>query len=167
MGNYECRIATVDEIEKKFDYAISKATNDKYNWIIWKREAIEEFYKNSTTAYFGFLDDDIVSICFAATGTVNVQNVDGLVDDETAYLFGFKTKDEHQGKGYFSKLFKTMINDLKSRGYKKVTLGVEKDNYKNKAIYSKYGFNTYIKDGKEVYPDGTIIDVEFYSKNLI
>ena len=59
-----------------------------------------------------------------------------------------------------------MIDDLKRRGYKKVTLGVEPCETKNKAIYQKYGFKEHIKDAKETYPDGTIIDVEYYGKNI-
>ena len=37
---------------------------------------------------------------------------------------------------------------------------------KNKLIYNKYGFIEHIKDAQEVYPDGTIIDVEYYGKKL-
>ena len=59
-----------------------------------------------------------------------------------------------------------MIGDLKKRGYKKVTLGVEPSETKNKQIYFKYGFNEHIKNSKEVYPDGTEIDVEYYGKKL-
>ena len=59
-----------------------------------------------------------------------------------------------------------MINDLISRGYEKVTLGVEPEEEKNKTIYFKYGFTEHIKDAKEVYPDGTTIDVEYYGKKL-
>ena len=39
-----------------------------------------------------------------------------------------------------------MINDLKQRGYKKVTLGVEPTELENKQIYFHYGFNEHIKD---------------------
>ncbi len=60
-----------------------------------------------------------------------------------------------------------MIDDLKSRGYEKATLGVEPEEAKNKTIYSKYGFTKHIKNAQEIYPDGTIINVEYYSKNLI
>ena len=59
-----------------------------------------------------------------------------------------------------------MIEGLKNRGYEKVTLGVEPEEMKNKEIYFKYGFNEHIKDSKEIYPDGTEIDVEYYRKSL-
>ena len=59
-----------------------------------------------------------------------------------------------------------MIDDLRKRGIKKVTIGVEPTELKNKAIYNHYGFTEHIKDAKETYPDGTVIDVEYYRKTL-
>ena len=88
------------------------------------------------------------------------------MDEQTAYLSAFRTNKEYQGQGYFSRLFKFMIEDLKKRGYKKVTLGVEPTEEKNKAIYNKYGFTEHIKNAKEVYPNGITINVEYYGKSL-
>ena len=166
MDNYICKIATLKDIIKKYDYDIINSVNEGINLIQWKKEAIEEFNKGSSIAYMGLLNGKIISACYAALTKTNVQNSDGLVNDKTAYLFGFKTNKEYQGQGYFSILFKFMINDLISRGYEKVTLGVEPNAKKNKAIYFKYGFTEHIKDGKEVYPDGSIINVEYYGKKL-
>ena len=59
-----------------------------------------------------------------------------------------------------------MLDDLKKRGYEYVTLGVEPLEERNKEIYKHYGFTDYIKNGKEIYPDGTIIEVEYYRKKL-
>ena len=73
---------------------------------------------------------------------------------------------EYQGKGYFSKLLKFMLEDLKNRGYEKVTLGVEPEETKNKEIYFHYGFTEHIKNGVESYPDGTTINVEYYGKRM-
>ena len=61
---------------------------------------------------------------------------------------------------------KYMINDLKSRGYKYVTLGVEPTELKNKEIYKRYGFTDFIKENYEEYPDGTKVLVEYYRKML-
>ena len=97
---------------------------------------------------------------------VNYPSGEDLVDDHTAYLTAFRTIEEYQGQGYFSKLFKFMINDLKSRGYTRVTLGVEPTELTNKAIYTKYGFTNFIKTAIEEYPDGTKTDVEYYYKDI-
>ena len=59
-----------------------------------------------------------------------------------------------------------MTDDLKSRGYKRLTLGVEPEELKNKEIYKKYGFTKHIKNSTEVYPDGTEVLVEYYEKQL-
>ena len=59
-----------------------------------------------------------------------------------------------------------MINDLLKKGYIKATLGIEPAEVKNKEIYAYYGFTEYIKSGKEYYPDGTVIDVEYYGKTI-
>ena len=131
-----------------------------------KKNNIERCQNGFIIPYYGILDGKIICECTAALNSSVVQNADSLVDEKTAYLTAFRTITEYQGKGYFSKLFKFMIEDLKNRGYKKVTLGVEPEETKNKEIYFKYGFNEHIKDSKEVYPDGTEIDVEYYGKKL-
>ena len=166
MGNYIGKVAKLEDITKKYDYEINKATDDKSNWIIWKTSAIERYNKGQTITYIGLLNNEIICECTSALDSSIVQNSDGLVDNKTAYLFAFRTNEEYQGQGYFSKLFKFMIEDLKSKGYEKVTLGVEPEELKNKAIYNKYGFTEHIKDAQEVYPDGTTIDVEYYGKKI-
>lgn len=59
-----------------------------------------------------------------------------------------------------------MVDDLKQRGYKKVTLGVEPEDKKNQMIYHKYGFKEYIKSSCEVCPDGTKINVDYYGMEI-
>ena len=116
--------------------------------------------------YYGVLDGQIISEGTAILDGSIAQNSAGLVDTKTAYLSAFHTIPEYQGKGYFSKLFLYMLEDLKNRGYEKVTLGVELQETENKAIYFHFGFTEHIKNGVEAYPDGTKIDVEYYGKNL-
>jgi len=166
MDNYICKIATLDEMNKKWDYEINKATDNKENWITWKKDNIERYKKGFIIPYYGLLNGKIICECTAAINPLVVQNAENLVGEKTVYLTAFRTIQEHQGKGYFSRLFKFMIEDLKSRGYEKVTLGVEPDETKNKEIYFNYGFNEHIKDSKEVYPDGTEINVEYYGKSI-
>ncbi len=156
----------MDEMNSKWDYEIEHATDDKDNWIIWKKDNIERFKKGLIIPYYGLLDGKIICECTAALSPSIVLNSENLVDEKTAYLTAFRTISEYQGQGYFSKLFKFMIEDLKNRGYERVTLGVEPKEKKNKEIYFKYGFNEHIRNSKEVYPDGTEIDVEYYRKYL-
>ena len=165
MDNYICKIATKEEKLKQLEYDKSINPGEEENWDKW----IEEF-KNipdgHRITYFGILNGEVISEASAGLKKDTFQNTDGLIDDTTAYLFAFRTKKEYQKKGYFTPLFKFMLEDLKKRGYKKVTLGVEPEEIENKARYNHYGFIEHIKDAQEVEPDGTVINVEYYGKSL-
>lgn len=165
MKEYVCKIASLDEMEAKWNYEIENHKNDD-NWIIWKNEATERLKNGQIVTYYGILNSEIISEATAMLDKSIVQNGENLVDENTAYLCAFRTVKKHQKKGYFSKLFRFMIADLKNRGYTKATLGVEPSDEKNLAIYKKYGFSEYIKSSQEKYPDGTIIDVDYYGKNI-
>lgn len=62
-----------------------------------------------------------------------------------AYLAAFRTNKEYEGKGYFSKLYKFVENDLKNRGYTELSLGVGPEAVRNIEIYFHLGFRDYIK----------------------
>lgn len=166
MDNYVCKIADINDMYTKWNYEIEKAKEDKANWIVWKELHITNFNKGLIIPYYGLLNNKIICECTAAVDKTVIQNSEGLINNETAYLMAFRTNEEYQGKGYFRKLFKYMINDLKNKGYKYVTLGVEPTELKNKEIYTRYGFTDFIKESYEEYPDGTKVLVEYYRKTL-
>ena len=169
MKNYVCKIANFEEMNAKWDYQISIAKN-KDNWKIWKKENIDMYNDGYIIPYYGVLDGVIIceATAYITSKSVScVHDCKNLIGNGTVYLSAFRTNKEYQGKGYFSKLFKYMISDLKLKGYKKATLGVEPDEIRNKEIYMHYGFNEHIKDAIESYPDGTKIVVEYYGKSLI
>ena len=165
MDNYVCKIASLEEMNTKWNYEIEIA-NKKENWIIWKMENLKNMVDNKIIPYYGILDGNIICEATANIDKSIVQNSDGLIDSNTVYLSAFRTNKEYQSKGYFSKLFKYMTKDLKQRGYKRVTLGVEPCETKNMQIYFKYGFTNFIKSDYEIYPDGTKTLVLYYGKNL-
>lgn len=164
MCKYICKIAAVDEMEAKWNYEIKKHKSD--NWKIWKAEAIERVQNGQGIAYYGILNSKIICEATAMLDKSIIQNFEGLVDDETAYLCAFRTVEKYQGMGYFSRLFRFMIDDLKSRGYEKVTLGVEPAETDNLKLYQHLGFNEFIKSAQETYPDGTVINVDYYRMKL-
>lgn len=163
---YLCKIASFEEMNRKWDYEIEHNINDARNWIIWKSHFLENFKNDYIIPYYGILDGNIICEATAMLNSEVVQNSEGLVGNGVVYLSAFRTIEEYQGKGYFSKLMKFMLNDLKQRGIVIVTLGVEPAEETNKKIYAHYGFNEYIKSATEIYPDGTVIDVDYYGKNL-
>ena len=165
IDEYICKIANAEDIEQNWNYLI-EIHPDNNAWKIWKEKAITDMTNGNAIVYYGILNGVIISEATAFLSNLDVQNSDGLVDDTTAYLTAFRTNKEYEGKGYFSKLYKFMEEDLKSKGYTVLTLGVEPEEIRNKEIYKHYGFVEHIKNAKEVYPDGTEIDVEYYGKKL-
>ena len=69
-----------------------------------------------------------------------------------AYLAAFRTNKEFEGKGYFSKLYNFVENDLKEKGYTELSLGVGPEAVRNIEIYFHLGFRNYIKTVIEYKP---------------
>ena len=163
--NYVCKIASQQEMEEKWDYEI-KLHPGQENWIIWKTKAINSFQTGKSIPYYGILGETIICEATALIHPDAVQNSEGMIDGKTAYLCAFRTIKEYRGKGYFSRLLRFMLNDLKQKGYTKAVLGVEPGEEKNKAMYRHWGFTEFIKSATETYPDGTVINVAYYKKEL-
>lgn len=165
-SSFQCRIASFLEINNHWNDMIEKHERDQENWIAWKEQTLENYSQGHCLIYYGFLDGVVVCEATAHIHPHGVQNSKDLVDEKSAYLCAFRTTLNYQRKGYFSVLFKFMIDDLRQRGFSQFTLGVESIEIKNKQIYEHYGFTTFIKSAQERYPDGTIIDVEYYKKSF-
>ena len=144
MENFICQIASIEEMEEKWNYEIDKAIDDKQNWIIWKEKNIKNFIDGYIIPYYGILNGKIICEATVHLTANTVQNSKGLVDNNRVYLSAFRTNKE----------------------YEYATLGIEPTEEKNKLIYSHYGFTKCIKNSNETYPDGTIIEVEYYEKVL-
>lgn len=163
--SYICKIASLEEMNTKWDEEIERHPDSQSNWLVWKREAIKNAESGKSIPYYGVLRGRIICEATALLHPDAVQNSEGLVDEQTAYLCAFRTVPEYQGQGYFSKLFHYMLEDLAQRGYRKATLGVESEDEKNLTLYQHFGFHSFIKRGKETCPDGTVIDVDYYGRS--
>lgn len=168
MKEYICKIASVDEVITKWNYEIKKQKRKqkKSALELLKNNAVENIKNGQSVIYYGKLNDKIICQATVMFDESIIQNSDGLVGAKTVYLCNFSTDKKYQGKGYFSKLFKFVIEDLKSKGYTKYTLGVEPKETNNLQIYRHFGFNTLIKSGQLAYPNGTVIDVDYYEMKL-
>ncbi len=161
-----CKIPNIDEINKRWDYLTKDRTVDKENWNIWRKQAIYNYSVGNYIMYYGFLDDEIICEATAIVKANQDKYVNDLINEKTVYLSAFRTDKEYQGKGYFSKLFKYMLEDLKNKGYEEVSLGVEPTEEKNKEIYFHYGFTKFIKETHETYPNGEEVTVDYYKRKI-
>lgn len=171
MEELICKKATTEEMEQNWKYLIETHPNDN-RWKKYKEEAIKNQEEGKSIVYYGIKKGQIISEATAIISKIDAQKTEGLIDEKTAYLSAFRTRKEHQGKGYFSKLYKFMEEDLIKQGYTTLTIGVEPKEVKNMQIYFKYGFTNYIKTENEIEPPKKEGDepkkyiVNYYSKNI-
>lgn len=165
MDNYKCVIANKELIIKKWNEEISRHNNSKL-WKEFKKISLNNL--DTRIVYMGILNDEIITECTAIISLkdLNIQNKEILIENNKAYLTAFRTNKEYQNKGYFSKLYKFMEDDLKNRGFKYLTIGVEPCEVRNIQIYFKWGFTKYIKSCYEVYPNLEKTLVNYYEKEL-
>ena len=64
------------------------------------------------------------------------------------------------------KLMNFLQQDLKQKGYRKAIVGVEPKEKRNREMYHHWGFTEHVFSGTETYPDGTVIQVDFFGKKL-
>jgi GNAT superfamily N-acetyltransferase len=153
--NYVCKIATLDEIIKRMDYLIKTHPNNNL-WIKAKENAIRGYKEKSKIMYIGKLDNEIICEATAIVAEDgfkgDITHTEQLLSDKRVYLCAFRTNKEYEGQGYFKTLLNYMLEDLKTKGYKEASLGVEPREVRNIQMYFHFGFTNYIKTTKETLP---------------
>ena len=160
---YICRIPSLSEMERKWDDEIRRHA-DRKNWIVWKGEAIESARLGRSVPYYGILNGTI--ICEATAVPDPDFGPWSREAGRAAELCAFRTNREYRGQGWFSRLMDFLLEDLRQKGFQKAVVGVEPEDTHNREIYRHWGFTEPVASGTETYPDGTVIQVEFYGKTL-
>lgn len=144
----EIKIANLDEAKEKWDYEV-KIHPKNFLYRKAESECLREIKKGTRIPYILKLNNQIISdltIIIKEKGILSeAKYTDDLVSDERVYMCCVRTNEEYQGKGYFSKLYRFVENDLKEKGYKEISLSVDIAKGKNTAIYTKLGFTNYIR----------------------
>ena len=115
-------------------------------WIKYKNQRLKQFEKNEIDVYVIEENEKFI-------GELTVNYISHDLKAETipnirVYFEAFRIDKRYQGKGLGQELIEYTINNLKEKGFKEYTIGVEEDNKKAKHIYSKYGFTEIIDYGK-------------------
>lgn len=168
MDNYVCKIASREELEKRWDYLI-KIHSKNNLWVKFRDMALRNFDNKNTITYIGILDGNIICELTAYVKMDafigDISEPSGLLSNDMAYLAAFRTNNDYEGKGYFSKLYHFAEEDLRMLGYKELSLGVSPEDVRNILIYFHYGFSEYIKTTIEK-EDSREEFVNFYKKKL-
>jgi len=119
---------------------------DEELWLKYSKKRLEQFDNKEIDVYV--IEDNSEFI-----GELTVNYISHDLESETipnirAYFEAFRIDKRYQGKRLGQKLIEYTIYDLKEKGFKEFTIGVEEDNEKAKHIYFKYGFTDAIDYGK-------------------
>lgn len=152
MDNFICKVANREQLLKRWDYLIKiHPSNNK--WVEFRENAIKHYDEKSTISYLGILNDEIICEATAyikdSAFIGDISDPSGLLSSDMAYLAAFRTNKEFEGKGYFSKLYNFVENDLKEKGYTELSLGVGPEAVRNIEIYFHLGYRDYIKTAIE------------------
>lgn len=101
---------------------------------------------------FGLLKDDFALVAevekkIVGAVWVRIMHDYGHIDDETPSL-AISLYKEYRGQGIGTNMMKEMLSLLKTHGYKRVSLSVQKVNYAAK-MYRKIGFNIIRENNEE------------------
>ena len=165
MEQYICKIANLDEMRLKWQSEIERNADDP-NWSIWRDEALQNAQMGAWLPYYGILNGEIIAEATAVPNVLYMQNGKAISAEGTAYLFAFRTVEARQGMGWFGKLLRYMLSDLKARGIRHAVVGVEPSEIRNMQMYFHFGFTEYVGYGQDTYPDGQTIEVLYYRKPL-
>ncbi|MBP5491190.1 MAG: GNAT family N-acetyltransferase [Lachnospiraceae bacterium] len=164
-SEYVCKIASMEEVNEKWDTLVQEHPDDS-NWEVWKKDIIAEISAGREIPYYGILDGEIICEAYAVPNYTPGEDDAGLREEGTVYLSAFRTVKAYRGKGYFSRLLRFMLENLRQKGFERAVLGVEPSEVLNKQMYLRWGFTEKMYTGTCTYPDGTVIEVEYYGKKL-
>lgn len=164
MNNYVCKIADRDELIKRWKYLVEIHPVNNI-WEKFRDNALNNFDNDNTISYIGILNGEIICELTAYIKEEafidDIDDCEDLLSENRCYLAAFRTNKEYEGQGYFSLLFDYVVEDLKSRGYSELSLGVSPNEVRNMEIYFHLGFRDYIKSTTQ---DNELI--LFYKKDI-
>jgi ribosomal protein S18 acetylase RimI-like enzyme len=80
----------------------------------------------------------LIGQCFVSLKRNRPELADGIV---RAYIYGFRVKPDFRNHGIGTQIMHTIEDDLRIRGFKHVTLNVERNNYNARRFYERLGYN--------------------------
>ena len=168
QNNLTFKIANIDEVKEKWDYEI-KIHPENLLYYKAANEFINEIKNGTRISYIAKLNNKIIcdlTVIVKEKGILNeAKYYNDLVSDKRVFLCGLRTIKEYQGKGYFSKFYKYVENDLKEKGYKEISLSVNIKETKNLMMYFKWNYTNYIRTEIREGKKDTFI-FNYYYKNI-
>ena len=148
---YECRPATMDDLERIWEKNIQQNPGDD-RWIGWREEFIRNNRSGVARTYVVVCNGEPVGegtllfspACGAVAG--RLQLADG---HKLANINALRIEKKHEGRGHISALVRLMEADAARLGYARLTIGVEEKELRNQAIYRHWGYERLVLEAKE------------------
>lgn len=115
-------------------------------WIKYKDQRLKQLEDKEIDIYV--IEEEGKFIGEITVNYISHELLTETIPNIRVYFEAFRINRKYQGKGLGQKLIEYTINDLKEKGFKEFTIGVEEDNQKAKHIYFKYGFTQAMDYGK-------------------
>lgn len=136
---YAARMLDINDLDIIYDMSCKNEIYYKYHPPFVTKESIVEDMKALPPGksydykyYIGFFDgDSLVAI---------MDLILGYPTDEIAFIGLFMTNIHYQNKGVGSNIIGNVCNYLKQLGYKKIRIGVDKDNPQSNSFWKRNGF---------------------------
>lgn len=149
-SKYSARRLTDADAAIIYELCIGNTQFYKYSWNI--KPLTIELIKDDLKAippgkglsdkyYVGFFDGEkLVAV---------LDLIDGYPEDDIAYIGFFMLAKEYQGRGLGSALIAELCDYLKSVGFKRARLGIDKENPQSNHFWKKNGFTVIKEVAKE------------------
>ena len=168
QDNLILKIATIDELKEKWDYEI-KNHKGNIHYLQAANEAIRETKHGNRITYIAKLNNQIISditVIIKEKGILSESKyTEDLISNIRVFLCDIRTIEDYQGKGYLSKLYKYVENDLKEKGYKEISLSYDTNNIKNKIMYTKWNYTNFIRSETRT-SNNTTYTYDYYYKKI-
>ena len=153
---FTCRRADAESLKIIWQRSIDRNPGDE-RWVRWRDEYIAMNRDGRCATFIIFADNLPVgegTLLFSPSCSA-IRERTVLADDHTvANVNALRILKEHEGQGHISAIVHQMMADARRRGFTRLTIGVEADNARNRAIYRHWGFTDLVlkakEDGKEI-----------------
>ena len=136
---FEVRALSLNDVDIVYDMSCKNEIYYKYHPPFVTKESIAEDMKAlppdksyDDKYYVGFFEGDSL--------VANMDLILGYPTDEIAFIGLFMTNIRYHNRGVGSDILRDVCNCLKLSGFKKVRIGVDKENPQSNSFWKKNGF---------------------------
>lgn len=161
----EYRKATKSDLEIIWNKNINSHPEDE-RWKRWKEEYIAYNEKGQAVTFVAVDDEPVGEITILLSQECKpVLKKAKLCDGKTiANMNAFRIEKKYEGQGHITKLVKMAEEFARSIGIKELSIGVEENEKRNRAIYEHFGFTEFMFS--EVDHDEGDAIVLYYKKTI-